>query len=143
VDDIFSANTYSRSGLLPDDEEDDEFSPFGSPVKPRPKMSTTSPTAVKLSSTAKAFDPTRLGVGTIGNGTAGLGSVGGAGMLSPSAMALGMAMHSSNTGNPGYFDREGSVSSNGEATGALTSGGSLAGHGSTSPAPSSSGAIAD
>jgi hypothetical protein len=103
----------------------------------------TSPTAVKLSSAAKAFDPTRLSAGTIGNGTAGLDSVGGAGMLSPSAMALGMAMHSSNTGNPGYFDREGSVSSNGEVGGALTPGGGLAGHTSSSPAPPSSGAVAD
>ncbi len=139
VDDIFlsTANPYSRSGLLPDDDEEDEFSPFGSPI--RAKVINLSPTAVKLNSTAKAFDPTRLGPGgpgIIGNGSSSLDPMSG-GMISPSAMALGMAMHSSNTGQPsgGYFERDSSVSSNGEpGTGALTPGGST--HGPTSPSMS-------
>lgn len=143
VDDIFSstANPYSRSGLLPDDDDDDEFSPFGSPIRTR--VNNISPTAVKLNLTAKAFDPTRLGPGgpgVIGNGNSSHDPTSG-GMISPSAMALGMAMHSSNTGQPtgAYFERESSVSSNGEpGSGALTPGGHI--HGSTSPSMSSTAA---
>lgn len=60
VDDIFSANTYHQhSHLIPDDDDDDEFSPFGSPMR---NAASTSP-ATKLKLSARAFDPTRLGPG--------------------------------------------------------------------------------
>lgn len=61
VDDIFSTSAMDRHAkYLPhqDDDEDDEFSPFAKP--PRDPLS-TSP-ATKLQVSAKAFDPTRLGV---------------------------------------------------------------------------------
>lgn len=75
VDDIFSTSAMDRHAkFLPhqdDDEDDDEFSPFGrkplghppgvGPNGPQGGSLSTSP-ATKLQVSAKAFDPTRLGV---------------------------------------------------------------------------------
>lgn len=67
VDDIFSAGNQDMvqrtTSYLPEEDEDDEFSPFATPKS----SLSTSPTNKKLQVTAKSFDPSRLGSSVLGH----------------------------------------------------------------------------
>lgn len=67
VDDIFSTRNQDMvqrsTSYLPEDDEDDEFSPFATAKS----SLSTSPTNRKLQVTAKSFDPSRLNASLLGH----------------------------------------------------------------------------